>query len=641
MATNPTIKLKIVLPDGLAREEVLSQDNSIVGSGPSATIRLSDPRISSAHFMLKVGKSGEVTLLDLGSEAGTRLRGQAIKEPTALASGDQIQVGGTKIKVVFGDADATDVVPIGVAAEADEDRAPKAVQAAKRDRVDTVRARAVEGPMSGRAERKSSMKAQAGRAESSGLAGAKLEGALSTFQGATLAIGPNGNRMLNEEFSSETRPTDSDRRLEVALLWGDTVIDVKAFDVGQGVRIGPGSDSEFRLYSDALGQGFQLVSAGPSARVATPPGGKTFLRHDGSELSSTGEVELGLDDRCMVTLETTNLILRWIRPAKILKTGFFDSVDFYFTKVLSVAFMIHLVVLIGFWITPTSNDMLSEDLFKNPSAFAKLLIKPPEKEKKKKFDLSGVKEGAKAKGKEGKFGKKEAKKEDAAPSKKGAPIVNAHKREEDRTKIMKAGLLGALGGATGAESNIFGPGGLGTGINNALGGLKGGAGMGDAHGVGGLGSRGTGPGGGGTALGIGGLGTKGNGHGRGGFGSIDLGGRGKGDTRIVPGRTIVQGSLSKEIIGKIIRRHWNEIKYCYETELNKNPNLYGKVAVAFTIDGTGVVSDANIGESTMNNTSVENCMVTRVRRWRFPEPKGGGQVFVTYPWVFKAAGDTE
>jgi hypothetical protein len=48
---------------------------------------------------------------------------------------------------------------------------------------------------------------------------------------------------------------------------------------------------------------------------------------------------------------------------------------------------------------------------------------------------------------------------------------------------------------------VFGPGGLGTGINNSLGGLKGGAGAVDAHGVGGLGSRGTGSGGGGTGLG--------------------------------------------------------------------------------------------------------------------------------------------
>ncbi|MGQ0507032.1 MAG: hypothetical protein ACT4TC_17125, partial [Myxococcaceae bacterium] len=103
----------------------------------------------------------------------------------------------------------------------------------------------------------------------------------------------------------------------------------------------------------------------------------------------------------------------------------------------------------------------------------KLLVKPERKIEIQKFkDLSGVAEGAKAKDKEGKFGKQEAKKDEADPSKKGSPVVDENKREQDRKKVMSAGLLGALGGASGAASNVFGPGGLGTGINNALGGLK-------------------------------------------------------------------------------------------------------------------------------------------------------------------------
>jgi TonB family protein len=645
MATMPKIELKITSPDGLTHDEILTQNNAILGSGPSATVRLADPKVSSAHFMLKVGDNGDLTLLDLGSEAGTRLRGQAIKQPTALASGDIIQVGATKVRVAFGDSDSTEVVPV---IRDDTEEARTLSEPGSQEKIDTVRARAIQEAKEAKEAAKASEAAapstrEQTRAEPRPTAPVPSkrpkEGALSTFQGTTLALGPNGNRLLNEEFSPDEAPTDGDRALEVALLWGDTMIEVRTFKSGQPVKIGPGKGQDFQLYSEGIGEGFELVSA--SGAIQTPPGGKAVVYRDGKERSAGGDVTLDSSDRCLLTIDATSFIVRWIKPSKQFKSGFFDSMDFYFTKVLSVVFMLHLVVLIGFWITPLNNELLSEDLFKNPSAFAKLIIQPPPKEKKKKFELSGVAEGAKAKGKEGKFGKKEAKKEQADPSKKGAPIVNAHKREEDRTKIMKAGLLGALGGADGAASNIFGPGGLGTGINNALGGLKGGAGMGDAHGVGGLGSRGTGPGGGGTALGLGGLGNKGTGHGAGGNGLLDLGGRGKGDTRITPGRVNVQGSLSKDIIAKIIRKHWNEIKYCYETELNKNPNLYGKVAVAFTIDGTGAVSDANISESTMGNTNVENCMTVRVRRWRFPEPKGGGQVFVTYPWVFKAAGSDE
>ncbi len=52
-----------------------------------------------------------------------------------------------------------------------------------------------------------------------------------------------------------------------------------------------------------------------------------------------------------------------------------------------------------------------------------------------------------------------------AASKKGLRAF----RQEDRTRATKAGMLGALGGADGAASNIFGPAGLGAGVNNALG----------------------------------------------------------------------------------------------------------------------------------------------------------------------------
>jgi hypothetical protein len=466
---------------------------------------------------------------------------------------------------------------------------------------------------------------------------------LSSVQGSSLgrafALGPNGNRLLNEELGKDERPTPNDRVLEIGLLWGDTVIDIRTFKPGTPVKIGPGEGAQFRLYDEAVGEGFELVTpSGSDSVIHVPPGAKMIVRREAQERTATGDVPLALDERALVDLGTTHLVLRWIKPAKQSKTGFFDSADFYFTKVLSVVFLAHLVLLIGFWITPLNNDLLSEDLFRNPNNLVKTIITQPVK---KKIDLSGVKEGAKPKDKEGKFGKKEAKKEETQPSKKGAPIVDPKKREDDRQKIAKAGLLKALNSADGAVSNIFGPGGIGTGLNNALGGLKGGAGMGDAHGVGGLGSRGTGPGGGGTGLGIGGLGTKGTGRGRGGYGDLDLGGRGKGETRIVPGRTIVQGSLSKDIIAKIVRQHQNEIKYCYEQELNKNPNLYGKISVAFTIDGTGDVSDATVNETTMNNQNVENCMAVHIRRWKFPEPKGGGQVFVTYPWVFKASGSDE
>jgi TonB family protein len=260
---------------------------------------------------------------------------------------------------------------------------------------------------------------------------------------------------------------------------------------------------------------------------------------------------------------------------------------------------------------------------------------PPPKQK------NTLAEGEKAAEEEGKLGKEEAKKEQADPSKPGSPIADPTKREQDRRTIQHVGLLGAvarLGGKDGA-SNVLGPGGFGTGINDSLGGLKAGAGMGDAHGFGGLGERGTGPGAGGTGLGLGGLGTKGKG--RGGPGGVDLGGLQKEIVKVVPGKTVVVGGLSKEVIFKVVKSHQREIQYCYEAELNANPDLAGKVAVVWTIGPDGGVTDANVTETSLAAERAEQCMLTRIRRWKFPEVPGGGIVTVTFPWVFKPAGTDE
>src|SRR5260370_8759862 len=153
-----------------------------------------------------------------------------------------------------------------------------------------------------------------------------------------------------------------------------------------------------------------------------------------------------------------------------------------------------------------------------PAQYARLLIRPEAKPHPIKR-ISGMPEGAKAKDEEGKFGVPKARQEEADPSRPGSPIVEPRKREDDRKKVMTAGLLGAWGKAPDA-SNILGPGGLGTGINNAIGGLKPGAGLVDARGVGGLGSRGGGVGGGRTALGLGGRATPAEGPAVGRSGSI-------------------------------------------------------------------------------------------------------------------------
>ncbi len=47
------------------------------------------------------------------------------------------------------------------------------------------------------------------------------------------------------------------------------------------------------------------------------------------------------------------------------------------------------------------------------------------------------------------------------------------------------------------------------------------------------------------------------------------------------------------------------------------------------------MSAARIKSSTLGDSTVESCVTDRVLEIRFPAPKGGGTVTVSYPFVFK------
>src|SRR6185503_9987841 len=148
-----------------------------------------------------------------------------------------------------------------------------------------------------------------------------------------------------------------------------------------------------------------------------------------------------------------------------------------------------------------------------------------------------------------------------------------------------------------------------TGLNadmmNGIGGLIGSKGT--QIGSGGLGGRGSGLGGGGTAEGLGGLGTKGIGSGASGYGSGggNFGSKGEGGIGTVGGDPIILGALDRSLIDEVIKRHMNQIRYCYQRELTKNNALAGKIVIKFVIAKDGTVSSATTKQTTMNNPAGE------------------------------------
>ena len=62
--------------------------------------------------------------------------------------------------------------------------------------------------------------------------------------------------------------------------------------------------------------------------------------------------------------------------------------------------------------------------------------------------------------------------------------------------------------------------------------------------------------------------------------------------------------------------------------------MAGKVVIKFVIGHDGTVSSAATKSSSLQNPAVESCINGRFMRMQFPQPRGGGLAFVSYPFLF-------
>jgi TonB family protein len=141
---------------------------------------------------------------------------------------------------------------------------------------------------------------------------------------------------------------------------------------------------------------------------------------------------------------------------------------------------------------------------------------------------------------------------------------------------------------------------------------------------------------GGNAKGIAGANV---GYGKGDRASVK--GQGQGFTPFVSADangSIVDEGLTKDEVGEVIHRHLSEVRYCYESAMIRTPDIEGKLMTNFTINGQGVVKSAEVKSSTLPDPRLDDCIIRRLATWKFPKPRGGVDVSVTYPFIFKTLG---
>lgn len=360
-----------------------------------------------------------------------------------------------------------------------------------------------------------------------------------------------------------------------------------------------------------------------------------------AELQSAGKLsDTGSHFECTVP-ETGGLIIEignttflacMVPKGTAITGGAFADVDYPFGALLTVLTLLSssLTYFILYEVpVPEIDKSKQEELL---AELIELDMPPPPEEKKDDANKDAG-EGAKAKKEEGKVGKKDAIMKEA----KG-PKVESDKRQKDKEVVdqFMSGLNFGAASDSGATDGFGGIASLDASMEGGLGGVMGARGV--QAGSGGLGGSGGGLGGGGTADGIGGLGTKGTGLGSSGYGKGggSVGEKREGGSIKSGGTPIILGALDKSLIDEVIKRNMSQIRYCYQRELTKNPNLKGKIVVKFTIAADGSVSKASIDSSSMGSEPVESCITGRFLRFKFPEPKGGGVVIVKYPFIFSA-----
>lgn len=107
-----------------------------------------------------------------------------------------------------------------------------------------------------------------------------------------------------------------------------------------------------------------------------------------------------------------------------------------------------------------------------------------------------------------------------------------------------------------------------------------------------------------------------------------------------------KGSLSKETIRDAVGAVIEDVKHCYQDQLEATPDLAGKLVVNFTIKAEngagGVVDQVEINdesdEAMRTSLKLSECIVDTIYTLELPEPEEGGVVKVSYPFFMTPHG---
>lgn len=448
--------------------------------------------------------------------------------------------------------------------------------------------------------------------------------------------------------------------VEVIVSWGDVrdVLSVTHVTGAGTFVLGDTGETDFLMNAGILGSSSHTLVENGTLRIPTGASGTLRVGGEEQELS---DITLGAGIEASLQLGDFRVLVREVQEGKRVaprQTAMERQPLVFIGGTMAVA-----GILLGIMaLSPAHGMAMTGDRLDPNSRLVNYITEQAEfEEPEVDFEeevASGGEEGQRAEGEEGAMGDVESDQQNNAYAIAGdaTPEERQIAREHSREEASHAGILGVLPSAMMALNSPTSPFGadnaIGSDPMSALGALTG-IQLGDNEGLGGLGLMGTGRGGGciGPDCGLAtiGLGDRGIGHGLGdcdngpclggGHGPSGTDGLRQREHRVPTIRSTgatVQGALSRETIRRVVRRHHNEVKFCYERALQSNPGLEGRVTTRFMISPSGAVVGSTIVGSTLNHAETESCVRNVLTRFTFPSPDNGGMVSVTYPFTFSA-----
>ncbi len=559
----------------------LFEGEAFIGTSHNATIHINDLRAIGFHAYIRDINPNEedikdFKLIDLGNGSNTFLNGKRVKE-ASLKSGEVITLGNTHLTIK---------------------RIPKVMMEFQQFLPDQVIA-----------EKPSPQK---------------------TYQ--------------KDVFSLAT----SKNILEASLYWGQQRLESRTFQKGAQVTIGSDINSTFAVTLPDRKNHKIAVYRGEKLKLRIPCYAKglfwqgdeaytlDYLKEGRTEEDfSDIEHELRIGDRAEIQLGEQILSFKFVLPpeklARFRKVSIDPNLLKIYAGVIATFCLFFLLMLIEppqkekvVTIPPKLKKVLYEAGIKSATKKQKSAIGEMLAQGGRARSESGM---AKTKRSEAEKSKKTVKK---ATSEKVATKETKAQAEKSKvaatTKQARPDISNVFSTSTDAleEISLKGPTEKGNTVSSISGGHF-------ARGSSGLGS-----GGGGESVGIGQL-----------KGASTGGGMGAGDEGLAPTKgkeiainvaeeIIYKDGLDADVIAAIIKRYMPQIENCYETRLNQDQTLKGKVTVSFQIMPDGSVKSPKVVEATLRDKLTHVCITNKIKNWKFPRPRGGGVVDVTKQFILSS-----